>query len=208
MPRPLVVLCFLLVVLAGCAASRSSIPDTRYYTLEYDSPDVPEAALAVSIGLHRFGVAPEFNTSKMIYRDLSFGRQEYAYHRWRATPQVLVMDYLRRDMVASKLFLAVNGPGSFVPSMYILEGMVEEWMELDEDDGWLATAELTITLLDARVRHIPDLVIFQRQFRESEPCTKKNPDSVAEAMSRVMQSLSGRIIKDVHQAIDEHQRGL
>lgn len=78
-------------------------------------------------------------------------------------------------------------------------------MELDEEDGWLATAELTITLLNARVRHIPDLVIFQRQFKASEPCAKKNPGSVAESMSLVMSRLSAQIISDIHQAIVDHQ---
>ncbi|MDY0274510.1 MAG: ABC-type transport auxiliary lipoprotein family protein [Desulfomicrobium sp.] len=198
-------LCFVLLFLTGCTSSRVHIPDTRYYTLEYDSPEFSGAPLPVSITLNRFDVAPEFGTPKMIYRDLAFGRQEYAYHRWRATPPVLVQDYLRRDMIASKLFLAVNGPGSSVPSMYIVEGMVEEWMELDEEDGWLATAELTITLLNARVRHIPDLVIFQRQFKASEPCAKKNPGSVAESMSLVMSRLSAQIIADIHQAIVDHQ---
>lgn len=201
-----VVLCFWILTLAGCASTRVNLPDTRYYTLEYPSPDLSGTPLQVSVTLNRFGVAPEFNTAKIIYRDLSFGRQEYAYHRWRATPQILVMDYLRRDMLASKLFLAVNGPGSLVPSTYIVEGMVEEWMELDEEKNWMATAELTVTLLDAHVRRIPDLIVFQRQFRESEPCAQKNPGSVAEAMSRVMRRLSERIITDIHKAILEHEK--
>ena len=59
---------------------------------------------------------------------------------------------------------------------------------------------LTITLLDLRAQAAPEQVLFQRTYRESQPCAKKNPDSVAEAMSRVMRALSGRIIADIHAA--------
>jgi hypothetical protein len=81
--------------------------------------------------------------------------------------------------------------------------MVEEWLEVDGQDRWLATAELTITLLDLRAASVPELVLFQRTYRESEPSAKKNPGSVVEAMSRVMRTLSGRIIADVHEAVKD-----
>jgi hypothetical protein len=74
-------------------------------------------------------------------------------------------------------------------------------MEVDGEDSWLATASLTVTLLDLRAKTLPELVLFQRTYRESEPSAKKNPGSVVEAMSRVMRTLSERIIADVHAAI-------
>ncbi len=196
-------LAILVLALAGCGAARKNAPDTRYYTLEYEPPVVPGERTGAVLALNRFGVAPEFNTTKIVYRDLSFGRQEYHYHQWRATPQSLVADYLRRDLQASGLFLAVSGTGSSLPATHQIEGMVEEWMEVDGQDRWLATAELTITLLDLRARAVPELVLFQRTYRESEPSAKKNPGSVVEAMSRVMRTLSGRIIADVHEAVGD-----
>ena len=191
----------LMLALAGCGATRTPVPDTRYYTLEYEPPAISGQPAEAVIAVSRFGVAPEFNTTKIVYRDLSFGRQEYTYHQWRATPQSLVTDYLRRDLQASTLFLAVSGPGSSLPATHQLDGMVEEWLERDENDRWLATAELTITLLDLRAKTLPGLVLYQSTYRESEPSAKKNPGSVVEAMSRVMRTLSGRIIADVHAAI-------
>lgn len=191
----------LLLTLTGCATPRAKAPDVRYYTLEYESPVVTGQPSQTVIALSRFGVAPEFNTAKIVYRDLSFGRQEYAYHQWRSTPQALVADYLRRDLQQSGLFLAVNRSGSSLAATHQLEGMIEEWMEVDKEDRWLATAGLTITLLDLRARDLHDQVIFQRTYRESEPAAKKNPGSVVEAMSRAMQRLSGRIIADIQESI-------
>ena len=100
----------LMLALAGCGAARTKAPDVRYYTLEYETPAVSGETSQAVVTLSRFGVAPEFNTGKLVYRDLSFGRQEYAYHQWRTTPQTLVADYLRRDLQQSVLFLAVNRP--------------------------------------------------------------------------------------------------
>ncbi len=190
----------LMLALAGCGAARTKAPDVRYYTLEYEAPAVSGETSQAVVTLSRFGVAPEFNTGKLVYRDLSFGRQEYAYHQWRATPQTLVADYLRRDMQQSGLFLAVNRAGSSLPATHQLEGMIEEWMEVDGEDHWLASAGLTITLLDLRAGSVPQQVLFQRTYRDSEPAAKKNPGSVVEAMSRVMRRLSERIIADVHAA--------
>ena len=187
--------------LSACAGIRQNTPDTRYYTLEYESPQISEKPSSAVIAVSRFGVAPEFNTTKMIYRDLSFGRQEYTYHQWRATPQVLAADYIRRDLLQSGLFLAVSRPLSSVPSTHQVEGLVEEWMEVDAADHWLATAELTITLLDLRAQEAPDQVLFQRTYRDSQVCAKKNPGSVAEAMSRVMRTLSAQIITDIYAAV-------
>ena len=201
MPMRLIALCALTLILTGCGAARTAPPDTRYYTLEYDAPEVSGRPTKAVVALNRFGAAPEFNTAKLVYRDLSFGRQEYAYHQWRATPQSLVADFLRRDMQESGLFLAVGGPSSSLPATHRLEGIVEEWMEVDGEDAWQATASLTVTLLDLRAETMPGLVLFQRTYRESEPSAKKNPGSVVEAMSRVMRTLSGRIIADVHAAI-------
>ena len=206
MPMRLIALCALALIVAGCGAARTTPPDTRYYTLEYDAPEVSGQPTKAVVALNRFGVAPEFNTTKLIYRDLSFGRQEYAYHQWRATPQSLVADFLRRDMQASGLFLAVGGPSSSLPATHRMEGIVEEWMEVDGEDRWLASASLTVTLLDLRADTMPGLVLFQRTYRESEPSAKKNPGSVVEAMSRVMRKLSGRIIADVRESVDSGQR--
>lgn len=191
----------LMLTLAGCGAARTTAPDVRYYTLEYESPTLTGQQTNAVIALNRFGVAPEFNTGNIVYRDLSFGRQEYPYHQWRSTPQALVADYLRRDLQQSGLFLAVNTPGSSLTATHQLEGMIEEWLEVDGEDHWLATASLTITLVDLRARNLADQILFQRTYRESEQAAKKNPGSVVEAMSRAMRRLSEKIITDVHESI-------
>lgn len=197
-------LAFILALLSGCA-SHTSLPDTRYYTLEYAPPEVSGQPVRAVVALNHFGAAPEFNTPRLIYRDLAFGRQDYAYHQWRAMPQTLFMDYLRRDLRESGFFTAVVGPGSSLPPTHQIEGILEEWMEVDTDQHWLANAAVTITLLDARAKDTTGMVLFQKTYRESEPSARKNPASIADAMSRAVQKISGQIIADVHAAISKQQ---
>lgn len=199
----LILLLLCTLTLPACFGSTAKIPDIRYYTLEYDSPVVSGTPVKAVILLNRFGVAPEINTAKMIYRDLAFGRQEYAYHQWRVPPQTMVMDYLRRDLRDSGLFTAVDGPTSTLPATFELEGIVEKWMEVDGADQWSAEAELTVTLIDMRTRFTPDRVLFQRVYRAGEVCAKKNPAAVAAAMSAAMRTLSEKIIADVYAAVKD-----
>jgi ABC-type uncharacterized transport system auxiliary subunit len=195
---------FILAILVGCA-THTSVPDTRYYTLEYAPPEVSGRPVRAVVALNHFGVAPEFNTHRLIYRDLAFGRQDYAYHQWRAVPQTLLMDHLRRDLRESGLFLAVVGPGSSLPPTHRIEGILEEWMEVDTDQHWLADAAVTITLLDARTGDSTEMVLFQKTYRESVPADRKNPASIADAMSRAVQKISAQVIADVHAAVSEQQ---
>lgn len=197
----IVLMSIVTLILTGCGASRTPLPETRRYTLEYENAAISGPVAKAVISLSRFGAAPPFNTTNIVYRDMAFGRQEYAYHQWRTTPQTMVMDYLRRDLQRSGLFLAVSSSGTGLSPTHQLEGMVEEWMEVDEANAWRASAELSITLVDLHARSVPDMVVFQRSYRASEPCAKKNPGSVVEAMSRAMRSISERIITDVYAAV-------
>ncbi|MBU4185932.1 MAG: hypothetical protein KKC23_07015 [Proteobacteria bacterium] len=51
----------------------------------------------------------------------------------------------------------------------------------------------------------PDIsksVLMQKQYSAIEPCGMKNPQSLAEAMSKAMAKISDRIIKDVYKCLD------
>jgi hypothetical protein len=57
-PMRQLILAVLVLALTGCGAARNQVPDTRYYTLEYDSPVVEGERTEAVIGLSRFGAAP------------------------------------------------------------------------------------------------------------------------------------------------------
>lgn len=192
------ILIFCCCALVACASSTQRLPDTRYYTLEYPPPDIEAPPVEAILQVARFGAAPEYHTTKIIYRDHPFGRQEYTYHQWRAAPQILAADYLRRDLRACGLFTAIAPPNSSVPITHQIEGMIEQWLEEDMPEHWQASVELTITLVHVRAPVVPDMVLFQRTYRHSQSCATKTPAAVVEAMSQAMGRVSAQIIADVH----------
>ncbi|NCC23581.1 MAG: hypothetical protein EOM25_00075 [Deltaproteobacteria bacterium] len=201
---PVILAVFAVCILGlGCAGKTGQTPPISSYTLEYTVPEPTAPPLSVILGVTRFSVAPEYDTQSIVYRDGDLVRREYAYHFWRANPGLLVSSFLRRDMIASGLAQAVTGPGTTLRPVYTVEGVVQDFYEFDLHDRWQAVLSLVITLVDARTPDPAQEVLFQRTYSRRENCQKRNPESLAQAMSRAMSGVSADIVLDVRQSIAE-----
>lgn len=206
MNRKRTVLFFLMVLciaLPSCLQLKQPSLRINYYTLEYDPPRMgPLEPLPLIIKMNRFGAAPEYSTRHMIYRDDSFKRQSYVYHKWRANPGDLVGSFLARDMRRSGLFRAVLPEGSGFAASHRVEGALEEFFEQDLETGWKAVLALTITLMVEQEPDVSKRVIFQKTYQGTETCTKKTPRDLAEAMSSAMAGISRQITKDIYDSLN------
>jgi ABC-type uncharacterized transport system auxiliary subunit len=192
--------------IAACATMRQPSEKIDFYTLEYASPKVEGLKpISATIRVERFTVAPMYNTTKIIYRDMSFKRDAYTYREWRANPGDLVTYFLTRDLRESGLLEAVSLYGSRMQAQYVLEGSVDEFLESDTDKAWKAVLALSTTLMVDNEPDISKRIIFQKTFRSTKPCRQKNPMGVAEAMSEAMAEVSEQIIKTVYDALEKRQ---
>jgi cholesterol transport system auxiliary component len=192
----------LLLSMTSCASIKQPSLKIDHYTLEYGPPkpgDLPQ--LPVILKVERFSISPLYDTRQIVYRDRSFKRETYTYHRWRAHPTDLVTDYLARDMRHSGLFRAVLEEGSKVSPAYILEGSLDEFFEWDSAEGWKAVLTVTATLIKARETDAAKKILFQRTFHAIQPCQEKTPKALAEAMSEAMSRLSGEVIRAVYEQL-------
>ena len=177
----------------------------EYYTLEYETPEITGLKpLLIMIRLERFSVAPSYNNNQIIYRDRSFKRDAYAYHRWRANPGDLVAHNLSRDIRCSGLFKAVLPHDSRSASSHVMEGTVDEFFEWDKEENWEAILSVNIVFMGENGPANEKMIIFQKTYRAQEPCKQKNPTALAEAMSRAMAEISGKIIKDIYDHVTDH----
>lgn len=175
-----------------------------FYTLEYDPPQIGNLTpLPSVIRMERFSVAPIYNTSRIVYRDRSFKRETYVYHRWRADPGDLVTYFLARDIKRSGLFKAVLTYDSRFPSSYVLEGSVDEFFEWDTEETWKAVLSLSITLMKEHEPDISQRILFQKFYRTKESCKQRNPAALAEAMSQAMSEVSREITKDIYEYLKD-----
>lgn len=189
-------------LMSSCATVRQPSLRVQHYTFEYAPPEVTEhPPLPAILKIERFNAAPFYSTQQMIYRDGSFKRETYTYHRWRAYPGDLVSDFLARDARHSGLFRAVVQEASTVSSTHILEGSLDEFFEWNEEEGWKAVLSVTATLITAKEVDMSKRVLFQKTFRALAPMREKTPRGLAEAMSEAMSRVSGEIIKTVYERL-------
>ncbi len=190
------------LILCSCISLKNPADKIEFYTLEYNPPVISDLKpLSHIIRLDRFGVSPIYNTDRIIYREGSFKRDTYFYHKWRANPGDLVAYFLSRDIRASGLFSAVIENDSKLQSSYLIEGSVDEFYERDAEDKWEAVLSIGITLMAEREPDISKRIIFQKTYRIAEPCRQKNPRALIEAMSTAMLKASSDIIKDIYNSL-------
>jgi len=163
-----------------------------YYTLEYDPPETANLkSLPFVIYIERFNVAPLYDSNRIIYSQKKFKRNAYIYHKWMANPGDLVSYYLTRDIKRSSLFSTAFSSNSSYSSTHII------------NKEWKAVLSINITLMSKDEPDISKSVLMQKRYSAIEPCSRKNPQALAEAMSKAMVNISDRIIKDVYKCLED-----
>jgi len=189
-------------MLSGCLGKQRSPVKIDYYTLEYALNKFQDLkTIPFVLYIERFSVAPVYNSNNIIYKTRQFKRNAYNYHKWRANPGDLITSFLSRDLKNSSLFKAVFEPGSRFSSTHIISGTVDEFFEQDEKHSWTAILTVSITLIKANETDISKRIIFQKRYKTSEKCRRKNPRAIAEAMSKAMAGISEMIITDVYKSL-------
>jgi uncharacterized lipoprotein YmbA len=194
---------FLLSMLAsGCGLGGKPAYLVKQYIFEYPSPTVEEAVQTNDlIKVERFSIAKDFDTHAMVYQDSPFHRGSDPYNRWRVNPNDMVTDFLLRDLRKAGLFRAVFSYNDSEDTRYLLEGWVDEFLELTGKDGRKAVLSLNVTLLDLTQKEIVGKVVFQRDYRYVEPLGAATPEGLAQGMSRAMEKFSRQVILDISRAL-------
>ena len=191
-----------MVLMTSCSLGAKPSYLVNQYTLEYPTPILKELTSTNElVRVEPFSVAQTFNTSAMIYREGPNLRNVDPYNRWRTKPGELVTEYLARDLRNAGLFRAIISYDDSEETRYLLEGQVDEFLEVDEKDGRKAVLSLNVTFLDLKKRDTAEKVIFQRDYKVVEPYTEKTPAAFAQGMSRAMGKISRQIILDLQDAV-------
>ncbi|MBW2047796.1 MAG: membrane integrity-associated transporter subunit PqiC [Deltaproteobacteria bacterium] len=190
----------LLLTAGACLDLEHPRNRVQHYTLDYPPPEITGLRpLPVVLKVQRFTVAPAYNSTRIIFgEDRSFRRDEYFYHKWRSNPGDLVTYFLGRDLRESGLFRAVLPHNTELPFSYLLEGSVDEFLELDEARNWYALLSITVTLMAANEPDVSKLVLFQKSYRAKKVCPHKNPRALAQAMSLALGEISRGVIADIY----------
>jgi cholesterol transport system auxiliary component len=192
----------LTVLINSCSLGGKPSYIVNQYTLEYPSPILKEStSINELVKVEQFNVAQTYNTSAMIYKEGPNLRNVDPYNRWRTKPGEIATEHLIRDLRNSGLFRAVISYDDSKETRYLLEGQVDEFLEVSEKDGRKAVLSLNVTFLDLKKRDTAEKVIFQRDYKVVEPYVEKTPAALAQGMSRAMEKVSRQIILDLQNEV-------
>ncbi len=198
---------FVLIILSvslitGCIKRAAPSNIVERYTFEYPSPDFSGIAKTdQTIKVERFSVAKAFNSQSMVFRPEPYQLDTYASNRWMINPGDMVSDYLLRDLRNSGLFKAAFSFRDLEDARYVLEGSVDEFLEIDNESTRTAAITLSITLFDFSRAGLANRLLFQKKYQATEPLTERTPRGLAQAMSTGMGKLSAMIIHDILQVM-------
>lgn len=196
----------LCTVLGGCINLKQPHYDISFYTLEYPPVRTGDLGdLPVVLKVAPFGVAPAYDTHRIVFRKAPFRRDTYPYHRWRSDPGDLVSDRLRRDLATGALFAAVITSDNNLPADYRLTGTVDEFLEWGENKKREAVLSISITLSGEDPSAMERVVLLHRAYRANRPIEGTDPPSLVKAMSQAMAELSLQVMTDVHRYIRQRE---
>jgi ABC-type uncharacterized transport system auxiliary subunit len=189
-------------VFAGCIKRGSPTTSIERYAFEYPSPEFSgRARIEHAIKVERFSAAKAYNSLSMVFRPEPYKLDTYASNRWMIKPGDMVSDYLVRDLRDSGLFKAVFSFRDMEDARFIIEGSVDEFLEIDDGGKRTAAMTLSVTMLDVSQAGLSNRLLFQKKYHATEPLPEKTPTGLAQAMSNAMGKLSANIINDIHLAV-------
>ena len=186
----------LLVAAVGLSACGGSAPEIKHYRLDVATQRVQaEAGDKPVLGIEPFTADAAYDEPQIAYRDTPYQLNYYYYHRWAATPGLLVTDALRRGYESTGEFKSVTS-GLTTRSDVVLSGHIAAIEEVDvSEDKWIGRLVLELRLRDARTGDL----LWSQVFEEQEALEERTPAGLAEAMSkaltRIVETTADKIAK-------------
>ncbi len=196
-------LMFLFVpLLSGCFCLGGAPPPEEQFTLDYPSPRFEGlSSINEEIKVNQFVAAKEFRDATMVYSPSPLKRDAYSSAWWTVSPGDIITDFLLRDLRSSGLFRAVFSFRDDSDTRFSLNGGVDEFLEVDGNEGPKAVLALNVTLLDLSQKDKAKRVVFQKTYRETESMGIKSPQALARGMSIATEKVSRELQKDIYDAI-------
>ena len=202
LPAATLILFLGILSLSGCLPGSKPPQLTEQFTIEYAPPEpLKLTPVPQTIRIERFSTAQAYNSPSMIYKSEPYRLASYNYNRWRVAPGDMVTDYLVRDLRDSGIFIGVFSYREMESARFVLEGGVEEFLEVDTGKAGTALLNLSIALIDTRQTEITKRLIFQKNYRREEPLKEQTPAALARGMSVAMKKLSDEVAKDIYESV-------
>lgn len=182
-----------LAALIAAAACGGSTPQVRYYQLATPRAQAAEPTGDTVLVVEPLASDGAYDDERIVYRNNPYRLDYYNYHRWVATPGVLVGGYLEKALARTGDFKAVLREQTADTSL-VLGGRIDAIEEVDRDPKhWVGRISLELTLTDPTTGD----VVWARPFEETEPLPVQNPEGLARALSTALDRIAARAAPEI-----------
>jgi len=179
------------VLLWGCSLTTPR-PEVHHYTLAVRLPAPTGATTKATLSVRPFSAHDPYNQSLLVYRTSPYQIDFYNYHRWAAAPAELITDWTRQYLRSTALFAKVYPAGEDAAD-FALNGRIRRFDEVDQEQTWQAVLSIDFWL----TRDDQRIPLWFQSYTAAQEATKRNPAAVAEAMSRNLETILGKLIIDL-----------
>jgi ABC-type uncharacterized transport system auxiliary subunit len=193
---------FAVFLISGCMPGWKTTPMIEYYTLEYPVLRFENLSKIDSgIRIEKFHVSKEFQGNEMVYRPKPYVRGSYHYHRWNSKPADMLTESISRDIGNAKIFGTVLSYENSGEARFLLEGRVEEFMEIDEGEKSQASFVIHVTFSDLSEKSQKSRIILEKSYTLLEPFGQdRHAQELAKAMSAAVEKFSRELMLDIYKA--------
>lgn len=188
-----IVLCGLFF--CGCSLTKPQL-EVRHYTLEIALPEAGSATALATLVVRPFSAQDPYSQERLVYRTSPYQLDFYNYHRWAAAPSEQIADWTRRYLRGAALFARVYPTGEGAAD-FALSGKIRRLEEVDHDQTWEAVLGIDFWLTRAEQR----TPVWFQSYTAVQQATKRNPAAVAEAISRNLETILGKLAADLAPAV-------
>lgn len=188
--------------LVGLPACKSTPKIRHYQVIAEPIEQGPRQPAEVVLAVDYLSANAAYDDPRIVYRENPYRLDYYHYHRWTASPSVMITDAMRELFQRSGHFKAVtSGYTSGVD--VLLRGRVVSLEEVDVSEGeWVARLVLDLQLQDVD----SGLVIWSRTLRRDQPVEQRDPEGVARALSAALRELVAEISPQLIEARERAAR--
>jgi ABC-type uncharacterized transport system auxiliary subunit len=191
-----------LLTLGGCVGTGRPAPPLTSFDLDYPPPALPgKPPLDVSLTVQFVAGSQALASTDMWYQTAPYRRSSYNYDRWVSSPPDLLSVWLTRDLARSGLFKAAFTATSGMDARFLLQGTVEQFLEVDRGPSGVARVELLVALVDTRTPAGTRAILFQKGYSAEHAMPSQTGEGLAAGMSAAVSEVTKSIIADVYAAL-------
>ncbi len=193
--RGLLLLIMLLTVLTGCVTER--LPPTSTYNLYPDLnvfhplKDTEQRTRDI-LKLGRISSTSAFSGTDIVYSDMRYGQNSYAYSRWSDSPANMLLVIFQEALEKSGGYMAVVPYSSHSRTDLLLESTLIDFSQHINDDGTSnGTVRMRFNLIDNRIKR----VIASRDFVTRAPASSVNAIGAVVALNKAVADLTKELVE-------------